>query len=155
MNPRTKKILLFALAVVLILVAVVIWIRYPRTFDQAMGIDREAVNQVHVTLTGQGGNRELTILPAATAYGELMALLEEPSYIPLYLDKGNRTMTLDYEVSLSFLQGEEAYGMTFSGDKPIWFVGSGMRDRSFRTSGGEVFQQEILDFLLEQADPVD
>lgn len=153
MNVRTKRIV--AVFELVIVIALILWFLCPRGIDQALGIDQEAVTQVHVTLTGagekEGDNRELTLTPDDPAYGELMTLLSYQKYIPLYLDKDNRAVTLDYEVTLTFLQGEGAYSMTFSGDKPIWFVGSGMRDRSFRTSGGEAFQQEILDFLLAQA----
>ena len=149
MNVRTKRIIaVFELVIVIALIA---WALCPRSIDQALGIDREAVTQVHVTLTGQEETREVTLNPDDPAYGELLALLEEQTYIPLYLDKDNRSVILDYEGNLTFYQGEAAYGMTFSGDKPIWFVGSGMRDRSFRTAGGEAFQQEILDFLLAQS----
>ncbi len=152
MNVKTKR----AIAVVelVIVIALVVWALYPRSIDQALGIDREAVTQVQVSLSGvgarQGEEQTFTLSPGDPGCEALLSLLSSQRYIPIYLDKDTRTASLDYEVQLTFFQGEAAYAMNFSGDKPIWFVGSGMRDRSFRTSGGEAFQQEILDLVRKQ-----
>lgn len=151
MNVRTKRII--AVFELVIVIALIVWALCPRSIGQALGgsFDQEQVTQVQAVLTKDGVSRDIFFSPDDPAYEALMTLLSSQKYVPIYLDKDTRYVTLEYDVILAFRQEGADHTMHFSGDDPIWFTGSDVRDRSFRTSGGEAFQQEILDFLLAQS----
>ncbi|MGM9565427.1 hypothetical protein [Evtepia sp.] len=158
MNPRTKKILLFALAVVLILAAVVVWTSYPRTFDQAMGrgFDRDRVT--HVTAfftplkTGEDSIR-IELSPDDPAYEDLLALLDSQEYHPNF-DQYSQSMTIG-GIFISFIQEDGPWNMYFTGNERMQFLPHTGKDAFYSTPGGEAFQQEILDLLLAQPHTVE
>ena len=154
MNPRTKKILLAALAVVLILVAVVVWTSYPRTFDQAMGrgFDRDRVTHVTAFFTpieNEEDTIRIELSPDDPAYEDLLTLLDSQKYHPNF-DQYSQSMTIGV-IFILFIQEDGPWNMYFTGNERMQFLPHTGKEASYSTPGGEAFQQEILDLLLEQA----
>ena len=153
MNPRTKRILIAAgLAVAVGL----IWLLFPRTLDQAMGgdFDRTEVLSVQALLMSRGESKEVTIDPKDPACQELLTLLDSRRYVRTP-PRQWQEITLAYHVILAFGTEGADHCMDFTGDDGMRFYGSHVRDRWFRTPGGEAFQQEILDLLLAQPHTVE
>ena len=150
MNPRTKRTL--TIAIVAVLVAVLVWLLYPRTFQQAMGrsFDPENTCSVQAILHHKGGPmEEVTLSPEDPAYGELMALLESQKYVRTP-GREWREVTLDYSVTLAFGREGGDNCLDFTGEDAMRFSGSHEKERWYRVSGGQTFQQEVLDLLLAQ-----
>ena len=150
MNPRTKRIL--TMAIVVVLVAALVWFLYPRSFAQAMGrtFDRESTCTVQAVLRKGGSSMiEVTLSPEDPAYGELMALLESKKYV-CTPDREWQEVTLDYSVTLAFGREGGDNCLDFTGEDAMRFYGSHEKERWYRVSGAQAFQQEILDLLLAQ-----
>ena len=82
------------------------------------------------------------------AFGQLLALLQEPSYSRTFAKDDQ--FTLGYVVYLSFAT-EETWAWTyhFQGGKLIQ-AGPTDQTKTYQISGGQATQEKILDFLLAQ-----
>ena len=150
MNPRTKRTL--TVTVVVVLLAVLVWFLYPRSFQQAMGrtFDPENICSVQAILHEKGGPMtEITLSPEDPAYEELVSLLESKKYV-CTPGREWREITLDYSVTLAFgWEGGDSC-LDFTGEDAMRFYGSHERERWYRVSGAQAFQQDVLDLLLAQ-----
>ena len=150
MNPRTKRTLI--VTVVVVLVTALVWFLYPRSFAQAMGrtFDRESTCTVQAVLRKGGSSMiEVTLSFEDPAYGELMALLESKKYV-CTPGREWQEVTLDYSVTLAFGREGGDNCLDFTGEDAMRFYGSHEKERWYRVSGAQAFQQEILDLLLAQ-----
>lgn len=156
MNPRTKRTLILIAALVLLVAAVTLWAKIPRTFEQAMGngFDRTRVDQVHAFVSTVNGieTREVFLSPGDPAYEELWALLDAQEYYPVMKRVHGQQMQLDHYVFLAFRIPEEegwsSWPVDISGSRYIQFLGG--RNLYFSPSGGLAFQQDVIDLLLAQ-----
>ena len=159
MNPRTKRNLILITALVLLVAAVILWAKTPRTFEQAMGngFDRIRVDQVHAFVPtvrgGEADTHEVTLYPEDPAYEELWTLLDEQEFYPAMRKVQSQQMQLDHYAYLSFLIQEEdswySWRVDMPGSRYIQFLGYN-KSRHFSPSGGLDFQQDVIDLLLAQ-----
>lgn len=150
MNPRTKRTM--TIAVVVVLLAALVWFLYPRSFAQAMGktFDPENTCSVQAILHEKGGPMvEITLSPEDPAYEELIALLESKKYV-CTPGREWQEITLDYSVTLAFGREGGDNCLDFTGEDAMRFYGSHEKERWYRVSGGQAFQQDVLDLLLAQ-----
>lgn len=149
MNPRTKRGL--TIAVLLVLLAALVWFLYPRRFDQAMGktFDPQEVVSVQAILHGSETLLEVTLSPEDPAYEELLTLLESKKYVRTP-GREWQEITLDYSVILAFGREGGDNCLDFTGEDAMRFYGSHEGERWYRVSGAQAFQQKVLDLLLAQ-----
>lgn len=150
-NRSTKHKI--AIVEIFIVIVLVLWLFFPKSFQNAMdyGFDPQQVTAVTAVLSG---DEEITVEmdPTAPAFEELMALLESKRYMAQGDGGQSREIKLAYTVYLSFMQGSDSYGLTFTGDDLMDFTGGPNADcRAFRPTEGLPLQQEVLDLLLDQA----
>ena len=156
MNPRTKRTM--TIAVVVVLLAALVWYLYPRSFAQAMGknFDWEEVQQIQVYLVStdfaNGETREIFLYTDDPAYEELRTLLDSQKYNPPMGEVYGQAMQLEYYAYFTFSAQKEDgwFGRTLviPGARNIQFLpGDG---RFFSPSGGLEFQQDVIDLLLAQ-----
>lgn len=149
---KEGKIGLLLIAVVV--VVAVIFLR-PKGLSAALGdgFTPEAVTAISATLSPvTTGGEEITLdFPAGEeTFGQLLALLQEPSYSRTFTSDDQ--IALGYQVYLSFATEEAwAWSYQFQGGKLIQ-AGPAGETKTYQISGGQATQQEILDFLLKQAD---
>ena len=159
MKGRYQKIL--GISIMVLCAGILIWLLLPRSFSSAMGkgFEPDRFLGVDATLiavpTEAPFEHRILTVDLQDSTDELLALLNQRNYIPLPMPGNTRQLTLTYEVHLCFSVPDGVYCMRFTGDDPIEMTAStpetGFRERSYRTAGGQAFQQEILDFLLKQA----
>ena len=105
---------------------------------------------IAVVVVLAAGGEEITLdIPAGEeAFGQLLALLQEPSYSRTFAKDDQ--FTLGYVVYLSFAT-EETWAWTyhFQGGKLIQ-AGPTDQTKTYQISGGQATQERILDFLLAQ-----
>lgn len=162
MNPRTKRTLILIAVLALLVTAVTLWVKTPRTFDQAMGgsFDRARVDQIHAFVCTVSGTeiREVVLTPDDPAYEELWALLDGQGYYPALEKIHGQQMQLEYYSYIScWIQKDEVivpWHVDIPGSRYMQFLGMN-RDRHFSPSGGLEFQQDVIDFLLAQPYTVD
>lgn len=158
MNSRTKQILIFVAVLVLLVTAVTLWAKTPRTFEQAMGsgFDRTRVDQVHAFVPtvrgGEADTHEVILDPEDPAYEALWALLDEQEFYPAMKKVQSQQMQLEHYAYVAFMTQEEdgwySYQVDIPGSRYIQILGH--KNRYFSPSGGLEFQQEVIDLLLAQ-----
>ena len=158
MNSRTKQILIFVVVLVLLVTAVTLWAKTPRTFEQAMGsgFDRTRVDQVHAFVPtvrgGEADTHEVILDPEDPAYEALWALLDEQEFYPAMKKVQSQQMQLEHYAYVAFMTQEEdgwySYQVDIPGSRYIQILGH--KNRYFSPSGGLEFQQEVIDLLLAQ-----
>lgn len=158
MNPRTKRNLILGAVLVILVTAVILWAKTPRTFDQAMGggFDRTRVDQVHAfvpTVRGGDETHEVILSPKDPTYEELWALLDSQEYYPVMERVDGQQMQLEHYAFLAFRIPEEegwsSWPVDIPGSRYIQFLG-GSGNHHFSPSGGLEFQQDVIDLLLAQ-----
>jgi len=158
MNPRTKRNLTLVTVLVLLVAAVTLWAKTPRTFEQAMGngFDRDRVDHVQAFVSAVNGDmetHEVTLDPQDPAYEALWTLLDEQEFYPAMQKVQSQQMQLDHYAYLSFLIQEEdswySWRVDMPGSRYIQFLGYG-KSHHFSPSGGLAFQQDVIDLLLAQ-----
>ena len=157
MNPRTKRNLLLIAVLALLVTAVTLWAKTPRTFDQAMGsgFDRDRVDQIHAFVCTISGTetREVVLNPDDPACEELWAILDGQGYYPALEKINGQQMKLEHYVYLSCRVQEDGvvfpWRVDIPGSRYMQFLGMN-RDRHFSPSGGLEFQQDVIDLLLAQ-----
>lgn len=141
------------LLIVVIVVVAILFLR-PKDLSAALGdgFAPEAVTAISATLSPvTTGGEEITLdFPAGEeTFGQLLALLQEPSYSRTFTSDDQ--IALEYQVYLSFATEEAwAWFYQFQGGKLIQ-AGPAGETKTYQISGGQDTQQEILEFLLEQA----
>lgn len=162
MNPRTKRNLLLIAVLALLVTAVTLWAKTPRTFDQAMGgsFDRARVDHIQAfvpTVSGDTESHKVILYPEDPAYEELWALLDEQEFYPVIEKVNGQQMQLEHYAFLAFLIAEEdsmySYEVDIPGSRYMQFLQG--KNRFFSPSGGLAFQQDVIDFLLAQPYTVD
>lgn len=158
MNPRTKRTLILIAALVILVTAVILWAKIPRTFEQAMGndFDRTRIDRVEVFVSSVRGSeetRKVILQSDDPAYEMLWALLDGQEFYPAMEKIQSQQMKLDHYAYLAFRVPEEdgwsSWRLDLSGSRYIQFLpGSG--SHYFSPSGGLAFQQEVIDLLLVQ-----
>ena len=144
-----------AIGLLLIAVIVVVAILFlrPKDLSAALGdgFAPEAVTAISATLSPvTTGGEEITLdFPAEEeAFGQLLALLQEPSYSRTFAKDDQ--FTLGYVVYLSFATEETwAWTYQFQGGKLVQ-AGPAGETKTYQISGGQATQERILDFLLAQ-----
>ena len=144
-----------AIGLLLIAVIVVVAILFLRPKDLSValgdGFAPEAVTAISATLSPvTTGGEEITLdFPAGEeTFGQLLALLQEPSYSRTFTS--DEQIALGYQVYLSFATGEAwAWSYQFPGSKLIQ-AGPTDQTKTYQISGGQATQERILDFLLAQ-----
>lgn len=159
MNPRTKRNLILIAVLVILMVAVILWAKTPRTFEQAMGNDFDRTRVDHVqafvpTVRDGDDTHKVTLSPEDPAYEALWALLDAQEYYPVMEKVHGYQMQLDHYAFLAFLIREEdglysSYEVDIPGSRYIQFL-SWEKNRHFSPSGGLEFQQDVIDLLLAQ-----
>lgn len=141
------------LLIVVIVVVAILFLR-PKDLSAALGdgFAPEAVTAISATLSPvTTGGEEITLdFPAGEeTFGQLLALLQEPSYSRTFTSDDQ--IALGYQVYLNFAAEEAwAWSYQFQGGKLIQ-AGPAGETKTYQISGGQDTQQEILEFLLEQA----
>ena len=149
-----KKEGAIGLLLIAIIVVVAILFLRPKDLSAALGdgFAPEAVTAISATLSPvTTGGEEITLdFPAGEeTFGQLLALLQEPSYSRTFTSDDQ--IALGYQVYLSFATEEAwAWSYQFQGGTLIQ-AGPAGETKTYQISGGQDTQQEILDFLLEQA----
>lgn len=139
------------LLIAVVVVLAVVFLR-PKGLDATLGdgFSPEEVTAVSATLSPAAGGEEITLDVSAgeEAFGQLLALLQEPSYSRTFTKDDQ--ISLDYVVSLRFAN-EEAWAWTyqFQGGKLVQAGPTG-QVKTYQISGGQATQERILDFLLAQ-----
>lgn len=139
------------LLIAVVVVLAVVFLR-PKGLDAALGdgFSPEEVTVVSATLSPAAGGEEITLdIPAGEeAFGQLLSLLQEPSY--------SRTFTKDDQIALDYVgylrfANEEtwAWSYQFQGGKLVQAGPTG-EAKTYQISGGQATQEKILDFLLAQ-----
>lgn len=142
---------LFLIAVIVVIA--VLFLR-PKDLSAALGdgFSPETVTAISATLSpATAGGEEITLdFPAGEeTFGQLLALLEEPSYSRTFTSDDQTT--LDYRVQLTFAaEDAQTWDYQFQGGKLIQ-AGPAGETKTYQISGGQATQQEIVDFLLDQA----
>lgn len=142
---------LFPIAVIVVIA--VLFFR-PKDLTAALGdgFYPETVTTISATLSPvTAGGEEITLDFSAgeETFGQLLALLEEPSYSRTFTSDDQTT--LDYRVQLTFAaEDAQTWDYQFQGGKLIQ-AGSAGQTGTYQISGGQATQQEIVDFLLDQA----
>lgn len=140
------------LLIVVIVVVAILFLR-PKDLSAALGdgFAPEAVTAISATLSPvTTGGEEITLeIPAEEeAFGQLLALLQEPSYSRTFTKDDQ--IALDYVVYLRFATEETwAWSYQFQGGKLIQ-AGPAGETKTYQISGGQDTQERILDFLLAQ-----
>ena len=114
------------------------------------GFSPERVTAVSAILSPATGGTQITLeIPAEEeAFGQLLALLQEPSYSRTFAKDDQ--FTLGYVVYLSFATEETwAWTYQFQGGKLVQAGPTG-QTKTYQISGGQATQERILDFLLAQ-----
>lgn len=134
-----------------------IWLLWPRSFAQTLpGFGREPLQQIHGYLftTDDRESRSISFNPGSPEAETLLDLLQSTRYQRILTLKDWRTITLEYEIHLTFTLGEEENRsiqcFSITGDPFIDVHGSSTFNRTYSAYGGEEFQQNLLDFLLTQ-----
>ena len=149
-----KKEGAIGLLLIAVIVGVAILFLRPKDLSAALGdgFAPEAVTAISATLSPvTTGGEEITLdFPAGEeTFGQLLALLQEPSYSRTFTSDDQ--IALGYQVYLSFATEEAwAWSYQFQGGKLIQ-AGPAGETKTYQISGGQNTQQEILEFLLEQA----
>ena len=144
-----------AIGLLLIAVIVVVAILFlrPKDLSAALGdgFAPEAVTAISATLSPvTTGGEEITLdFPAGEeTFGQLLALLQEPSYSRTFTKDDQ--FTLGYVVYLCFATEETwAWSYQFQGGKLVQ-AGPAGEMKTYQISGGQATQERILDFLLAQ-----
>lgn len=139
------------LLIAVVVVLAVVFLR-PKGLDAALGdgFSPEEVTAVSATLSPAAGGEEITLdFPAGEeTFGQLLALLQEPSYSRTFTSDDQ--IALEYQVYLSFAAEEAwAWSYQFQGGKLIQ-AGPAGETKTYQISGGQATQEKILDFLLAQ-----
>lgn len=139
------------LLIAVVVVLAVVFLR-PKGLDAALGdgFSPEEVTAVSATLSPAAGGEEITLdFPAGEeTFGQLLALLQEPSYSRTFTSDDQ--IALEYQVYLSFAAEEAwAWSYQFQGGKLIQ-AGPAGETKTYQISGGQDTQERILDFLLAQ-----
>lgn len=140
------------LLIVVIVVVAILFLR-PKDLSAALGdgFAPEAVTAISATLSPvTTGGEEITLdFPAGEeTFGQLLALLQEPSYSRTFAKDDQ--FTLGYVVYLSFATEETwAWTYQFQGGKLVQ-AGPADQTKTYQISGGQATQEKILDFLLAQ-----
>ncbi len=140
------------LLIVVIVVVAILFLR-PKDLSAALGdgFAPEAVTAISATLSPvTTGGEEITLdFPAGEeTFGQLLALLQEPSYSRTFTKDDQ--IALDYVVYLSFANEETwAWTYQFQGGKLVQAGPTG-ETKTYQISGGQATQERILDFLLAQ-----
>lgn len=139
------------LLIAVVVVLAVVFLR-PKGLDAALGdgFSPEEVTVVSATLSPAAGGEEITLdIPAGEeAFGQLLALLQEPSYSRTFTKDDQ--ISLDYVVYLRFANEETwAWSYQFQGDKLVQ-AGPAGETKTYQISGGQATQERILVFLLAQ-----
>lgn len=139
------------LLIAVVVVLAVVFLR-PKGLDAALGdgFSPEEVTAVSATLSPAAGGEEITqdIPTGEEAFGQLLALLQEPSYSRTFTKDDQ--ISLDYVVYLRFANEETwAWSYQFQGGKLIQ-AGPAGETKTYQISGGQATQERILDFLLAQ-----
>ncbi len=140
------------LLIVVIVVVAILFLR-PKDLSAALGdgFAPEAVTAISATLFPvTTGGEEITLdFPAGEeTFGQLLALLQEPSYSRTFAKDDQ--FTLGYVVYLSFATEETwAWTYQFQGGKLVQAGPTG-QTKTYQISGGQATQERILDFLLAQ-----
>lgn len=139
------------LLIAVVVVLAVVFLR-PKGLDAALGdgFSPEEVTVVSATLSPAAGGEETTLdIPAGEeAFGQLLALLQEPSYSRTFTKDDQ--ISLDYVVYLRFANEETwAWSYQFQGGKLVQ-AGPAGETKTYQISGGQATQERILVFLLAQ-----
>lgn len=139
------------LLIAVVVVLAVVFLR-PKGLDAALGdgFSPEEVTVVSATLSPAAGGEEITLdIPAGEeAFGQLLALLQEPSYSRTFTKDDQ--ISLDYVVYLRFANEETwAWSYQFQGGKLVQ-AGPAGETKTYQISGGQATQERILVFLLAQ-----
>ena len=158
MNSRTKRNLILVAVLAILVAAVILWAKTPRTFEQAMGsgFDRDRVDQVHAFVPtvrgGEADTHEVILFPDDPACEALWALLDEQEFYSALEKVDSQQMQLDHYAYVAFMTQEEdgwySYRVDIPGSRYIQILGH--KNRYFSPSGGLEFQQEVIDLLLAQ-----
>lgn len=146
---RKKPLLLGGILALLVVAAAALF--WPRTLSQTMGGDfaPHQLTAIQADLTSPvQETRTLQLTPQDPAFQQLLALLESSRYVFWYPGSGPRQVTLGYTVTLTFSQEMAVSTLTLCGDKAIDIYNGSQK--ACRATGGQAFQEEVLDFLLSQ-----
>ena len=143
-----------AVGLLLIAVLVVVMLVFLRgkDFEGIMGSGYTQADVTEITATLTGADQTLTAEFAAGEqdYLDLLSLLQEPSYSRTFTSDDSGA--LDYAVTLTFTgSGDKTWEYDFQGGKLI-HAGVTGSPKTYQISGGQNSQQNILDFLLTQAE---
>ena len=149
MRKRKAEGAVGLLLIAAVVVIAVVFLR-PKSLAAVLGFSPERVTAVSAILSPATGGTQITLeIPAEEeAFGQLLALLQEPSYSRTFAKDDQ--FTLGYVVYLSFAT-EETWAWTyhFQGGKLIQ-AGPTDQTKTYQISGGQATQEKILDFLLAQ-----
>lgn len=151
MRKRKAEGAVGLLLIAAVVVIAVVFLR-PKSLAAVLGdgFSPERVTAVSAILSPATGGTQITLeIPAEEeAFGQLLALLQEPSYSRTFAKDDQ--FTLGYVVYLSFAT-EETWACTyqFQGGKLVQAGPTG-EAKTYQISGGQATQERILDFLLVQ-----
>ena len=142
------------LLIAVIVVVAVIFLR-PKGLSAALGdgLAPDQVTQVTAQVTERMEDApDVTVTVAAQdeAFPQLLALLQEPSYSRTFSQEEDAYLGAVVSMTLTGSQGQ-SWAYSFQGGKLIQ-AGPAGETKTYQISGGQATQQEILDFLLKQAD---
>lgn len=142
------------LLIAVIVVVAVIFLR-PKGLSAALrdGFAPDQVTQVTAQVTERMEDApDVTVTVAAQdeAFPQLLALLQEPSYSRTFSQEEDAYLGAVVSMTLTGSQGQ-SWAYSFQGGKLIQ-AGPAGETKTYQISGGQATQQEILDFLLKQAD---
>lgn len=158
--PAKHRII--GITIVILSLLFLAWSLWPLTFQQIVPDFEEETLAIQAHLmSGQavpppGQNSwSIELDPASPAGHELLALLGSTRYHRVLDFRGYSQLSLDYSVHLTFATGEgettRVGTLSFTGDPTMTVSGSHIPSRSYAAYGGVEWQQEVLDFLLTQA----
>lgn len=151
MKKRKPEGVVGLLLIAAVVVVAIVFLR-PKGLDAALGggFSPEKVTAISAALSPADGGAQITLdIPAGEeAFGQLLALLQEPSYSRTFTKEDQ--ISLEYVVYLSFAT-EETWAWTyhFQGGKLV-LAGPTGQEKTYQISGGQATQEKILDFLLAQ-----
>lgn len=149
---RKRKVGAVGLLLIAAVVVIAVVFLRPKGLAAVLGdgFSPERVTAISAILSPATGGTQITLeIPAEEeAFGQLLALLQEPSYSRTFAKDDQ--FTLGYVVYLSFAT-EETWAWTyhFQGGKLIQ-AGPTDQTKTYQISGGQATQEKILDFLLAQ-----
>ena len=142
------------LLIAIVIVVAVVFLR-PKGLDAALGngFTPDQVTQITAQVTERMEDQPdvtVTLSSSDEAFPQMLALLQEPSYSLTFTKEEDAYLGAVVSITITGNEGQN-WSYNFHGGKLIQ-SGSDGKMKTYQISGGQATQQEILDFLLEQAD---